>query len=37
MPAFRVDTDLWGDVIPDAMMSPEVAALAEATLPVPAL
>lgn len=32
---FHVDTDLWGAVVPDAMMSPIVAALAESRLPVP--
>ncbi|MEU8840284.1 hypothetical protein AB0D97_14285 [Streptomyces roseus] len=31
---FCVETDLWGAVVPDAMMSPEVVALAESTLPV---
>ncbi|GAA3018791.1 hypothetical protein [Streptomyces fulvorobeus] len=31
---YSVDTDLWDATVADAMMSPEVAALAEATLPL---
>ncbi|MGW1828879.1 hypothetical protein ACWCO0_09445 [Streptomyces tubercidicus] len=32
---YHVDTDLWDAVVADAMMSPEVAVLAESTLPTP--
>ncbi|MFD4699820.1 hypothetical protein [Streptomyces niveus] len=31
---YRVDTDLWGSVVPDAMMSPAVAALAFERIPL---
>ncbi|MET9425616.1 hypothetical protein ABZY06_33765 [Streptomyces sp. NPDC006540] len=29
---YTVFTDLWGEMVPDAMMAPGIAALAEATL-----
>lgn len=31
---YQVFTDLWGSTVADAMMSPEVAALADMTLPL---